>query len=107
MGKKNNSYTASYKLKVLSFVEQFGNRAAEREFGILESSMRYWRKQKEALRNTKSDSRAFHSLKAGKYPALEDELLTYFEELRNDGFVVPHDMLQFCARDRKISQHIR
>jgi hypothetical protein len=47
MGKKNNSYTASYKLKVISFAEQFGNRAADREFGILESNMRYWRKQKE------------------------------------------------------------
>jgi hypothetical protein len=47
MGKKNNSYTASYKLKVISFAEQFGNRAAEREFGVLESNVRYWRKQKE------------------------------------------------------------
>jgi hypothetical protein len=47
MGKKNNSYTASYKLKVISFAEQFGNRAAEREFGILESNVRYWREQKE------------------------------------------------------------
>jgi hypothetical protein len=81
MGKKNNSYTASYKLKVISFAEQFGNRAAEREFRILESSMHYWRKQKEALRNTKSGSRAFRGPKAGKYPALEDELLNYFEEL--------------------------
>jgi hypothetical protein len=32
---------------VISFAEQFGNRAAEREFGILESNVRYWRKQKE------------------------------------------------------------
>jgi hypothetical protein len=47
MGKKNNSYTASYKLKVISFAEQFGNRAAEREYGILELNVRYWRKQKE------------------------------------------------------------
>ena len=84
MGKKNNSYTASYKLKAISLAEQFGNRAAVREFGILESSVRYWRKQKEALRNTKSDSTAFHGPKAGKYRPLEDELLTYFEELRND-----------------------
>jgi hypothetical protein len=78
MGKKNNSYTASYKLKVISVAEQFGNRAPEREFGILESSVLYWKKQKEALRNTKSDSRAFRGPKAGKYPALEDELLNYF-----------------------------
>jgi hypothetical protein len=47
MGKKNNNYTALYKLKVISFAEQFGNRAAESEFGILESNVRYWRKQKE------------------------------------------------------------
>ena len=35
--------------------------------------------KKEALRNTKSDSRAFRGPKAGKYLALEDELLNYFE----------------------------
>jgi hypothetical protein len=63
MRKTNNSYTASYKLKVISFAEEFGNRAAEREFGILETSLRYWRGKK-ALRNTKSDSRAFRSPKA-------------------------------------------
>jgi hypothetical protein len=45
MGKKNNIYTASYKLKVLSVAEQFGNRAALRQFGILDCNVRYWRKQ--------------------------------------------------------------
>jgi hypothetical protein len=53
MGKKNNSYTASYELKVISFAEQFGNRAAQRELGILESTVRYWRKQKELLKMQK------------------------------------------------------
>jgi transposase-like protein len=53
MGKKNNSYTASYKLKMISFAEQFGNRAAQREFGILESNVCYWRKQKEILKIAK------------------------------------------------------
>jgi hypothetical protein len=51
---------------VISFVEQFGNRTAQRKFGILESNVRYWRKQKELLKNAKSDSRAFHRLKTGK-----------------------------------------
>jgi len=106
MGKKNTSYTASYKLKVISFTEQFGNHAVEREFGILKSSMRYWRKQKEVLRNTKIDSRAFRGPKAGKYRALEDELLTYFEELRNNGIAVTHDMLQLHARELAKSHNI-
>jgi hypothetical protein len=39
MGKKNDSYTASYKFKAISSAEQFGNRAAQREFGILESNV--------------------------------------------------------------------
>jgi hypothetical protein len=53
MGKKNNSYTASYKLKVISFAERFGNRAAQRELGILESNVRYWKKPKELLKMQK------------------------------------------------------
>jgi hypothetical protein len=66
MGKKNNSYTESYRLKVISFAEQFGNRAAQREFGIMEYDVRYWRKQKQLLKNAKSDSREFRGPKAGK-----------------------------------------
>jgi DNA-binding transcriptional regulator YiaG len=106
MGKKNNSYTASYKLKVISFAKQFGNSAAEREFGILESSVRYWMKQEEALRTTKRDSGAFHGPKAGKYPALEDDLLNYFKELRNHGIAVTRDMLQLRARELAKSLNI-
>jgi hypothetical protein len=47
-------------------VEQFANHAAQRDFGILESNVRYWRKQKEVLKYAKSDSRAFRRPKAGK-----------------------------------------
>jgi hypothetical protein len=53
MGKKNNSYTASYKLKVISFTEQFGNRAAQREFGILESNVRFGGNKNNYLQNAK------------------------------------------------------
>ena len=68
--------------------------------------MPYWRKQKEALRNTKSGSRTFRGPKAGKYPVLEDKLLTYFEELRNDGTAVTLDMLQLRARELAKSHNV-
>jgi hypothetical protein len=42
------------------------NRAAQREFGILKSIVRYWRKQNKLLKNAKSDRRAFCCTKAGK-----------------------------------------
>jgi hypothetical protein len=96
----------SYKLKAISFAEQFGNRAAEREFGILESNVRYWRKQKELLKNAKSDSRAFRGSKTGKYSALEDELLNFFEELKNDVIAVTHDMLHLRAGELAKSHNI-
>jgi hypothetical protein len=66
VGKKNNSCVASYKLKLINLAEQFGNRAAQREFGILEPNVSYWRKQKELFTNAKSDIRAFRGPKAGK-----------------------------------------
>jgi hypothetical protein len=47
-------------------VVQFGNRAAQREFRILEPNVHYRRKQKELLKNAESDSRAFRGPKAGK-----------------------------------------
>jgi hypothetical protein len=82
MGNKNNNYTASYKLKVISFAEQFGNRAAQREFGILEFNVSYLRKQKELLKNVKSDSRVFRGPKAGKsaYFTHPDFLATKLEK---------------------------
>jgi hypothetical protein len=42
------------RIKVISFAEQFGNRAAQREFGILESNVLYWGKQKELFKKCKT-----------------------------------------------------
>ena len=46
---KRQSYTTSEKLKIIQFAEEHGNRAAQREFGIAESTVRLWRKSKENL----------------------------------------------------------
>jgi hypothetical protein len=63
MGKKKNSYTASYKLKVISFTEQFGNRAAQREFGIQRALLE---ETERTIKTCKSDGREFRGPKAGK-----------------------------------------
>ena len=49
MATKRQSYTTSEKLKIIQFAEEHGNRAAQREFGIVESNVRLWRKSKENL----------------------------------------------------------
>jgi hypothetical protein len=96
---KYNSYTAEFKVKVMKFAEQNGNRAAERKFSVNEAHIRYWRKQKEALCKAKCCVRAFRGPKTGKFPTLEEKLLKYFQETRSNGNAVSHKMLQFRARD--------
>jgi hypothetical protein len=61
-GEKRISYTASYKLKVIC--RKVWEPCSTKR--ILEPNVRYWRKQKELLKNAKSDSRAFCGPKAGK-----------------------------------------
>jgi hypothetical protein len=64
MGKKNNSYTASYKLKVMfrrTVREPCGTERI-RNSGIKRALL----EETKLLRNAKSDSRAFRGPKAGK-----------------------------------------
>jgi hypothetical protein len=62
--------------------------------------------KKRIIKKCKSDRKAFHGPKAGKYSALEDEFLAYFEELRNDGIAVTHGMLQLRACELVKSHNI-
>ena len=40
------SYTAVFKLQVISYAEEHGNRAAGRKFDVDESNVRKWRRNK-------------------------------------------------------------
>ncbi|KAH8026659.1 hypothetical protein HPB51_023677 [Rhipicephalus microplus] len=91
-GKQLNSYTAGCKLKVIEFALEHGIRAAGRKFDVDEKCVRRWCAQKKALQNTNIKKRAFRG-KQCKYPDLEEELLRYVTEVRNDGFSLTTDML--------------
>ncbi|KAH7981841.1 hypothetical protein HPB52_001260 [Rhipicephalus sanguineus] len=66
------------------------------------SHVRYWRKQKSLLVNTRPGRTAFRGPKQGKFPAVEEDLFKYVRELRSSGIAVSCEMLQFEAR--KIAQ---
>lgn len=93
MGKYLNSYTAGYKLKVIEYALEHGKRAAGRKFDVDEKCVRRWCAQKEALRNTNSTKRAFRGEQC-KFPDLEEDLLHYVTEVRNDGLALTTDMLR-------------
>ena len=63
-GTKRQSYTLSDKLRIINFVEQHGNRAVKREFGVSESNVRLWRRTKENLEKMPQLKRANRGKKA-------------------------------------------
>jgi hypothetical protein len=74
---------------------------------VLEFTVRYWRKQKDALlQTTNKSSKAFRGPKSGKFPELEHEILEYVRGLRNNGVGVSHEMLHFKAREIATRQGI-
>ena len=48
-GKRQNSYPAAFKLQVIKFAEENGNRLSTREYKIDETNVQHWRKQKNVL----------------------------------------------------------
>ena len=81
---KRKTYEAGYKIKVIDFAKEHGNRAAMREFGVNESIIRGWRKQEDALRKTKKTRKAFRGDKA-RWPQLEERVEAWVNELRAAG----------------------
>uniref|UniRef100_K7GHM1 Uncharacterized protein n=1 Tax=Pelodiscus sinensis TaxID=13735 RepID=K7GHM1_PELSI len=68
-------YTTAEKLKVVSYAEAHGNRAASHEFdGIAESNIQLWRQQKERLQALSRMKMAERG-KSAAYPELEAKLL--------------------------------
>uniref|UniRef100_K7FXD4 HTH CENPB-type domain-containing protein n=1 Tax=Pelodiscus sinensis TaxID=13735 RepID=K7FXD4_PELSI len=77
------SYTTAEKLKVVSYAEAHGNRAASREFdGIAESNIQLWRQKKERLQALPRMKVAERG-KSAAYPKLEAKLVEWIAERRH------------------------
>src|SRR6218665_2694625 len=48
-GPPRKSYTAEHKLEVVAYAKEHGNRAAGRQYGVGETSVREWKKSEEEL----------------------------------------------------------
>ena len=67
------SYKASFKLEVIAYAEEHGNRAAGRKFGISEKVPKDWQKQKPKLSDMKKSKKANRGCKP-RWVQLEDVL---------------------------------
>ena len=80
-GSPRASYTAAFKLKVVLFAEQNGNRAAERNFSVDEKCVRRWRSQKENLKKMPCSKRSERG-KSAQFPELEEDLTAWITSKR-------------------------
>ena len=78
------SYDAKFKLNIVAFAKENGNRAAERKFNVSEKKLRDWRKKEDELRSTKKTKKGNHSGKAS-WPVLEENLRKWIVEQRAAG----------------------
>ena len=91
------AYDAAYKLKVINFAEKSNNCEAARKFGVAESNIRLWRKNKAELQEmpeSKQCMRGKHSF----YPKLEKDLVEWVKNQRKEGFNVTSRQLKLKAK---------
>ena len=85
-GSSRISYTARFKLNVVTYASEKGNREAARQFQVDEKNVRRWRSQQEKLKGLRRDQRAACYCPA-KFPELEKELKEWIDEKRKAGII--------------------
>lgn len=96
---KYSNCTAKFKLNVLSFADKNGVKAAGRHFSVDPNSIRYWRRQKENLIASKKTTKSFRGPKTEKFPVIDNGVMEYVHQLRDDGCAVSYEMIQNIARE--------
>uniref|UniRef100_A0A8C3UQ32 HTH CENPB-type domain-containing protein n=1 Tax=Catharus ustulatus TaxID=91951 RepID=A0A8C3UQ32_CATUS len=81
---KRVAYDTEFKVKVINYAKEHGNRPAARAFHINECMVCRWRQQEDELRLTRKTKKSFHGRKA-RWPELEDRLYHWISERRAAG----------------------
>jgi transposase-like protein len=93
MGKVRACYTEKFKLEVVQYAQEHGNRAVGRTFDADEMNVRQWSDEKEKLEGCSKNKCAFCGKKC-KYPHVEAELYQCVMNMQKNGFAISLEMLQ-------------
>ena len=96
-GSPRASYTASFKLRVVAYAVDKGNRAAGKQFNVDESCVCRWRSQREKLLKTPCNKRAQRGRSAA-FPELEKEVAEWITEKRKAGTGVSTNIICLKAK---------
>ena len=96
-GSPRTSYCASFKLRVVAYAVDKGNRAAGKQFNVDESCVRRWRSQREKLLETPRNKRALRGRSAA-FPELEKEVAEWITEKRKAGTGMSTNIIRLKAK---------
>ena len=77
------SYTSKFKMEVIKYAKEHGNRAVERQFGPTKCEIRKWRKAESTIKEMRKMKRANRGSKA-HHPNLEKVLIRWIQDTRRD-----------------------
>ena len=103
---KRFSYPANFKLEVIRYAEEHGNKAAARLFGPSPTAamIGVWRSRKDELVKMPKMKRAARG-KTAKWPNLERKLKQWVEDQRETGLCVSTKMLM--DKGRRIAEEMK
>ena len=102
-GSPRASYTASFKLRVVAYAVDNGNRAAGKQFNVDESCVRRWQSQREKLLKTPRNKRALRGRSAA-YPELKKEVTEWITEKCKAGTAVSTNII--CLKATSVAQKL-
>ena len=88
------TYDANFKLMVIREVKAMNNCEVGRKFGVSEVNISKWRQINEKLRNASSSRKSFSGPKKGRYHDLEQKVIEYLREKRNEGLLLRMKVLE-------------
>ena len=97
------SFTFEYKLIVIAWAAEIGNRVAVREFEIDESMIRYWKKKKDVMTKLLKCQRTCRTGLA-KFPALERTLKDWVVSQRENSRAVTTVMI--CLKAKELAKQM-
>ncbi|CAI5770390.1 pogo transposable element with KRAB domain [Podarcis lilfordi] len=96
---KRLAYKIPFKLEVVKYAKEHGNRAAERHFGPppTEKMIRQWRKQEDQMQKADKSKHTFRG-HAAKWPQMDIAMKEWITKQRNKGFAVSTKMIIYEAK---------
>lgn len=97
MSGSRRQFSVAFKKKAISYAEVHGNLAAQREFGVSEKSVRYWRSQKQRLTSCSNLKKTSFRGRIAAHPELECKVADFVRELRARSLPVTSECIRVKA----------